>query len=190
MQGRNSKEQVQNEEQGTNPEVTCQLLDSPVRPIRSHACEVWTGGTGATGLQQVEQVHRMFLRGILGVNKTTSTFAVSGELGRFPREHFWWQQTFKYYDRPGESTPDRLSYRAYQTQLQMLSVPNDNQQCRLQNVQLWLDDEGVGAPYTNVKRAVARARASYLKSTYGEQARARSSKLRTYLSQMLQTRRS
>ncbi len=143
---RNSKEQVQNEQQGTNSEVTCQLLDSPVRPIRSHACEVWTGGIGATGLQQVEQVHRMFLRGILGVNKTTSTFAMSGEFGRFPREHFWWQQTFKYYDRPGGSTPDRLSYRAYQTQLQMLSVPNDNQQCRLRNVQLWLDDEGVGAP--------------------------------------------
>jgi hypothetical protein len=130
MQGRNSKEQVQNEEQRTNPEVMCQLLDSPVRPIRSHACEVWTGGTWATGLQQVEQVHRMFLRGMLGVNKTTSTFAVSGEFGRYPGEHFWWQQTLKYYDRLGESTPDRLWYCAYQTQLQMLSVPNDNQQCR------------------------------------------------------------
>jgi hypothetical protein len=64
MQGRNSKEQVQNEEQGTNPEVRWPSLDSPVRPIRSHACEVWTRGTGATGLQQVEQVHRTFLRGI------------------------------------------------------------------------------------------------------------------------------
>jgi hypothetical protein len=72
----------------------------------------------------------------------------------------------------------------------MLSVPNDNQQCGLRNVQLWLDDEGVGAPYTNGKRAVARARASYLESTDGEQARARSSRLRTYLGQMLQTRRS
>jgi hypothetical protein len=146
----------------------CQLLDSLVRPILSHACEVWTGCTGAKGLQQVEQVHRMFRRGILGVNKTTSTFAVSGEFGRYPLEHFWWQQTLKYYDRLGESTPDRLLYCAYQTQLQMLSVPNDNQQCWLRNVQLWLDDEGVGAPYTNVKRAVARARASYLESTYGE----------------------
>jgi hypothetical protein len=76
MQGRNSKEQVQNEQQGTNLEAMCQLFDSPVRPILSHACEVWTSRTGATGLQQVEQVHRMFLRGILGVNKTTSTFAV------------------------------------------------------------------------------------------------------------------
>jgi hypothetical protein len=81
----------------------CQLLDSLVRPILSHACEVWTGCTGAKGSQQVEQVHRMFLRGILGVNKTTSTFVVSGEFGRYPREHFWWQQTLKYYDRLGES---------------------------------------------------------------------------------------
>jgi hypothetical protein len=83
MQGRNSKEQVQNEEQGTNLEVMCKWLDSSVRPILSHACEVWTGCTGAKGLQQVEQVHITFLRGILGVNKTTSTFAVSGEFGRY-----------------------------------------------------------------------------------------------------------
>ncbi len=73
-----------------------------------------------------------------------------------------------------------MLYCAYQTQLHMPSVPNDNQQCWLRNVQLWLDDQGVGAPILNVKRAVARARASYLESTYGEQARVRSSRLRTY----------
>ncbi len=47
-------------------------------------------------------------------------------------------------------------------------------------MQLWLDDQGVGIFYTNVKCAVASAQASYLKSTYGEQARAKSSRLRTY----------
>jgi hypothetical protein len=62
----------------------------------------------------------------------------------------------------------------------MLSVLNDNQQCWLRNVQLWLDDQGVKVPYTDVKCVVARAHASYLESTYGEQARARSSRLRTY----------
>jgi hypothetical protein len=62
----------------------------------------------------------------------------------------------------------------------MLSVLNDNQQCWLRNVQLWLDDQGVGVFYTNVKCAVASAQASYLESTYGEQAKAKSSKLRTY----------
>jgi hypothetical protein len=45
---------------------------------------------------------------------------------------------------------------------------------------LWLDDQGVGVLYTNVMCAVASAQASYLESTYGEQARARSSKLHTY----------
>jgi len=57
---------------------------------------------------------------------------------------------------------------------------NDNQQCWLRNMQLWLDDQGVGVLYTNVMCAVASAQASYLESTYGEQARARSSKLHTY----------
>jgi hypothetical protein len=114
--------------------VMCQLFDSLVRPVLSYACEVWTGCTRVKGLQQAEQVHRMFLRGILGVNKTTSTFAVLGEFGRYPLEYFWWQQALKYYDRLRESTPNRLLYYAYQTQLQMLNVLNDNQQCWFRNV--------------------------------------------------------
>jgi hypothetical protein len=113
----------------TDSEVMCQLFDSLVCPVLSYACEVWTGCTGGKGLQQVEQVHRMFLRGILGVNKTTSTFVVLGEFGRYPLEYFWWQQTLKYYDRLRKSTVDRLLYCAYQTQIQMLSMLNDNQQC-------------------------------------------------------------
>ncbi len=95
-------------------------------------------------------------------------------------EYFWWQQTLKYYDRLRESTPNRLLYCAYQTQVQMLSVLNDNQQCWLRNVQLWLNDQGVGVFYTNVMCAIASAQASYLESTYGEHAKARSSRLRTY----------
>jgi hypothetical protein len=164
----------------TDPEVMCQLFDSLVCLVLSYACEVWTGCTGAKGLQQAEQVHRMFMRGILGVNKTTSIFVVLGEFGSYPLEYFWRQQTLKYYDRLRESTPDRLLYCAYQTQVQMLSVLNDNQQCWLRNVQLWLNDHGVGVLNTNVMCAIASAHASYLESTYGEQSRARSSRLFTY----------
>ncbi len=72
----------------TDPEVMCQLFDSLIRLVLSYACEVWIGCTGAKGLQQAEQVHRMFLRGILTVNKTTSTFVVLGEFGRYPLEYF------------------------------------------------------------------------------------------------------
>jgi hypothetical protein len=97
------------------------------------------------------------MRGILGVNKTTSTFALLGEFGRYPLEYFWWQQTLKFYDRLWESTPDRLLYYAYQTQLQMFNVLNDNQQCWLRNVQLWLDDQGVRVLYINVMCAVVSA---------------------------------
>jgi len=47
-------------------------------------------------------------------------------------------------------------------------------------VQLWLDDQGVGVLYTNVKCVVASAQAPYLESTYGEHARARGNRLCTY----------
>jgi hypothetical protein len=77
--------------------------------------KTWTGCIGAKGLQQAKQAHRMFMRGILQINKTTSIFVVLGEFGRDPLEYFWWQQTLKYYDRLRESTPDRLLYCAYQT---------------------------------------------------------------------------
>jgi hypothetical protein len=88
----------------TDLEVMCQLFNSLVCSILSYACKVWTGCTGVKGLQQTEQVHRMFLKGILRVNKTTSTFAVLGGFGRYPLEYFWWQQTLKYYHRLREST--------------------------------------------------------------------------------------
>jgi hypothetical protein len=103
-----------------------------------------------------------------------------GEFGRYPLEYLWWQQTLKYYDRLRKSTTNRLLYCAYQTQIQMLNMLNDNQQCWLRNVQLWLKDQGVEVFYANIKCAIASAQASYLESTYGEQARTKSSRLRTY----------
>jgi hypothetical protein len=111
----------------TDPKVMCQLFDSLVCPVLNYACKVWTGYTGVKGLQQAEQVNRMFLRRILGVNKTTITFVVLGEFGRYPLEYFWWQQTLKYYDRLRKSIVDCLLYCADQTQIQMLSMLNDNQ---------------------------------------------------------------
>ncbi len=47
-------------------------------------------------------------------------------------------------------------------------------------MQLWLKDQGVEVLYANIKCAIARAQASYLESTYGDQARTKSSRLRTY----------
>jgi hypothetical protein len=47
-------------------------------------------------------------------------------------------------------------------------------------MQLWLNNQGVGVLYTNVMCVVTSAQAFYLESTYGEQSRARSSKLLTY----------
>jgi len=73
-----------------------------------------------------------------------------------------------------------LFYCAYQTQIQMLSMLNDNQQCWFRNVQLWLKDQGVEVLYANIKCAIASAHASYLESTYGEQAKTKSSRLCTY----------
>jgi len=62
----------------------------------------------------------------------------------------------------------------------MLNMLNDNQQCWLRNVQLWLKDQGVEVLNANIKCAIASAQASYLESTYDEKARTKSSRLHTY----------
>jgi len=64
----------------TDSEVMCQLFDSLVCLVLSYACEVWTGCTRAKGFQQAEQVHKMFLRGILGVNKQQALLLCWGSL--------------------------------------------------------------------------------------------------------------
>jgi hypothetical protein len=79
----------------------------------SGAARIGNGSSfiGTTHSQRVT-THRMFLRGISGVNKTTSTFAVWGEFGRFPLEHFSWQQTLKYYDRVSHTKVTKLERNA------------------------------------------------------------------------------
>jgi hypothetical protein len=41
--------------------------------------------------EQLEVVHRAFLKSLLGVNTTTSSYVVLAEFGRFPLAIFWWQ---------------------------------------------------------------------------------------------------
>jgi hypothetical protein len=70
-----------------DPTLQCQLFDALVKPVLSYGCEVWSDHMAR---EQLEVVHRTFLKSLLGVNNTTSSYVVLAEFGRFPLDIFWW----------------------------------------------------------------------------------------------------
>jgi hypothetical protein len=64
--------------------------------------------------EQLEVVHRAFLKLLLGVSTTTSSYAVLAEFSRFPLQIFWWQQTMRFLSRvSSEVDPDCMFRLAY-----------------------------------------------------------------------------
>jgi hypothetical protein len=79
-----------------DPALQCQLFDAPIKPVLSYGCEVWLDHMAR---EQLEVVHRAFLKSLLGVSTTTSSYIVLAEFSRFPLEIFWWQQTMCFLSR-------------------------------------------------------------------------------------------
>jgi hypothetical protein len=71
-----------------DPTLQCQLFDTLVKPLLSYGCEVWSDHLAR---EQLEVVHQAFLKSLLGVSTTTSSYIMLAEFGRFPLEIFWWQ---------------------------------------------------------------------------------------------------
>jgi len=93
----------------------CQLFDALVKTVFSYGCEVWSDHIAC---EQLEVVHRAFLKSLLGVSTTTSSYVVLAEFGRFPLEIFWWQQTMRFLSRvSSEVDLDRMLRLAYDVQL-------------------------------------------------------------------------
>jgi hypothetical protein len=103
-----------------DPTLQCQLFDTLVKPVLSYGCEVWLDHLAR---EQLEVVHRTFLKSLLGVSTTTSSYVVLAEFGRFPLEIFWWQQTMRFLSRvSSEVDSDCMLRLAYDVQLQLLAA--------------------------------------------------------------------
>jgi hypothetical protein len=77
----------------------------------SYGCEVWLNHMAR---EQLEVVHRTFLKSLLGVNSTTSSYVVLAEFGKFPLDIFWWQHTMHFLSRvSSEVDSDRMLRLAY-----------------------------------------------------------------------------
>ena len=97
----------------SQPEQKLKLFDALVRPVLSYACEVWAPIGGKAALEKLEQVHKKFLRGLLGVPKSTCLKMLYAEFGRLPLQHFWWQQCTNYIQRLHDMDDSRLCKLAF-----------------------------------------------------------------------------
>jgi hypothetical protein len=83
----------------------CVLFNTLVCSTTSYACEVWVD---SKKIKAIKVVYRGFLKLLLGVRKTTSTFIMLTEFGKFPIEHFAWGQALLYYNRVSPVIKDRI----------------------------------------------------------------------------------
>jgi hypothetical protein len=88
--------------------------------VLSYGCEVWSDHMAR---EQLEVIHRVFLKSLLGVSTTTSSYVVLAEFGRFPLEIFWLQQTMRFLSHvSSEVDSDHMLRLAYDVQLQLLAA--------------------------------------------------------------------
>jgi hypothetical protein len=73
----------------------CDLFNTLVCFTTSYAYEVWVD---SKKIEAIEIAYQRFLKSLLGVWKTTNTFVVLVEFGKFPFEHFAWGQALLYYN--------------------------------------------------------------------------------------------
>jgi hypothetical protein len=112
--------------------LRCNFFNTLMRFTASYACEVWVD---SKKIEAIEVVYRRFLKSLLWVQKTTSTFIVLVEFGKFPFEHFTWGQALLYYNRVSTITKDRILGKAWEAQLIMLAA---GKKCWVGFVKKWL----------------------------------------------------
>ena len=102
-----------------DPRVKCMLFDAAVRPMLTHACEVWAIVGGKTAMQQMERVQLGFLRQLLGVPVNCSSKLIHAEFGRLPLRHMWLKQSLAYLQRMKNLEGSRLCKVAFEADVQL-----------------------------------------------------------------------
>ena len=89
------------------------LFDSLIKPILLYCSEIW----GVSSKPIHETFHNKFCKSLLGLNKSASTSAVLGDLGRYPMQIFIDIFIVKYWIRIANNTCRQLVSEAYISEL-------------------------------------------------------------------------
>ena len=100
-------------------DLQLKLFDHTVLPIMTYACEVW----GYENCGMLESIHTQFLRSILRARKSTPTYMLYGELGRYPIEIEIKCRMINFWNRLLSGKQTKLAYLFYQ---KLRSTPSIN----------------------------------------------------------------
>ena len=81
----------------SDPTSICKLFDILVLPILAYGCQVWAIDPKVA--ENAEKLHRLFLKQLLGVRKSTTNLIVLADFGRFPLQFHCWQHILRYHNR-------------------------------------------------------------------------------------------
>ncbi len=96
-----------------DPVLRVKLFDALVHPVMMYGVEFWGAGDVLKGELAGDLVHRSFLRGVLGVRRSTPNMTVLAEAGRYPLQVFAAKMLLKYWNRLVLMEDDRLVKRAF-----------------------------------------------------------------------------
>ena len=98
-------------------DLILKLFDNAIAPILTNSCEVW-GGFGDCNI--IEKTHYQFLRYLTKLRKSTPTYMLMGELGRYPMEIIIKCRMIGFWYKLLTGNTNKLSYRLYHL---MFSIP-------------------------------------------------------------------
>ena len=76
-------------------DIQLHLFDSLIMPILLYGCEIW----GCENNSIIERLHLKFCKMLLGINKSSPTCIVLGELGRFPLDVYIRSRIISFWSR-------------------------------------------------------------------------------------------
>ena len=121
--------------------VVCQLFDAFVGSILNYNCEVW----GYTKSKELERIHLKFCKNLLHLRRSTSTFGIYGELGRYPLYVGRYSRIIKYWFKL-VSTDNIILSTVYNSMLQDCCKGKKNW---VSNVKYLLESNGFANVWTN-----------------------------------------
>jgi Reverse transcriptase (RNA-dependent DNA polymerase) len=95
-----------------DPHLKIRLFDALVATVAHYGCEVWCPGIltrdDDVDSDMPEKLHRAFLRGILGVRRSTPAGALLGEFGRWPLLLSRWKACIRFYNKIWDMDDSRI----------------------------------------------------------------------------------
>ena len=98
-------------------DLTLKLFDQTITPILTYSSEIW----GYENVDIIQRVQNKFYRATLKLKKSTPSYMIMGELGKYPIDIIIKSKMIGYWLRLINGSHDKISYKIYQI---LLNIPN------------------------------------------------------------------